>query len=105
MSKARPSRAGIGGQMKDGVPEPVTGRNAEQIAAALAHYPAMASTIWAPMVLIIAPSITIETGDGIDARWTIAEAVAWNFWPRIDTGGAQQHHETPSPMTGERSVP
>ena len=44
-------------------------------------------------MLIIAPSITIETGDGIDATMDfIAEAVAWNFWPRmIDTPGGAQH--------------
>ncbi len=44
-------------------------------------------------MLIVAPSITIETGDGVDATMDfIAEAVAWNFWPRmIDTPGGTQH--------------
>jgi hypothetical protein len=43
-------------------------------------------------VLIIAPSITIEAGDGSDATLDfIAEAIAWNFWPRmIDTAGGAQ---------------
>ncbi|OFB37072.1 hypothetical protein BA059_20845 [Mycolicibacterium sp. (ex Dasyatis americana)] len=43
-------------------------------------------------MLIIAPSITIETGDGTDATMDfMAEAVAWNFWPRmIDTAGGVQ---------------
>lgn len=81
------------GHMKDGVPEPVTGRDAEQIATALGLPPRDGVDDLGTTVLIIAPSITIETGDGIDATMDfIAESVAWNFWPRmIDTPGGAQH--------------
>lgn len=81
------------GQMRDGVPEPVTGRDAERIAAALGLPPRDGGHDLGTTVLIIAPSITIETSDGTDATMDfIAEAVAWNFWPRmIDTPGGAQH--------------
>lgn len=80
------------GRMEDGVPEPVTGRDAEQIATALGLPPRRDADDLGTTVLIISPSITIEAGDGTDATMDfLAEAVAWNFWPRIiDTpGGAQ----------------
>jgi len=80
------------GRLEAGVPEPVTGRYAEEIAAALGLPPRNSADDLGTTVLIIAPSITIETGDGTDATMDfIAEAIAWNFWPRmIDTvGGAQ----------------
>lgn len=44
----------------------------------------------------MAPSVHIETDDGVDATMDfIAEAIAWNFWPRmIDTlGGARRTME------------
>lgn len=80
------------GRMENGVPEPVTGRNAEEIAAALGLPPRKSADDLGTTVLIIAPSITIETGDGTDATMDfIAEAIAWNFWPRmIDTAGGAQ---------------
>lgn len=80
------------GRMENGVPEPVTGRNAEEIAAALGLPPRNSADDLGTTVLIIAPSITIETGDGTDATMDfIAEAIAWNFWPRmIDTAGGAQ---------------
>lgn len=80
------------GRMEEGVPEPVTGRDAEQIATALGLPLRRDAGDLGTTVLIISPSITIEAGDGTDATMDfIAEAVAWNFWPRmIDTpGGAQ----------------
>ena len=81
------------GRMEDGVPEPITGRDADEIAAALRLPSRTGVEDLGTTVLIIAPSITIETGDGIDATMDfIAEAVAWNFWPRmIDTPGGAQH--------------
>ena len=81
------------GRMEDGVPEPITGRDAEDIAASLGLPPRTGVEDLGTTVLIIAPSNTIETGDGIDATMDfIAEAVAWNFWPRmIDTSGGAQH--------------
>lgn len=81
------------GQMIDGVPEPVTGQDAEQIADALSLPPRRGMEGLGTTVLIISPSVTIETSDGTDATMDfIAEAVAWNFWPRmIDTQGGAQH--------------
>lgn len=80
------------GRMEHGVPEPVTGRDAERIATALGLPARSDADDLGSTVLIISPSITIEAGDGTDATMVfIAEAVTWNFWPRmIDTpGGAQ----------------
>lgn len=80
------------GRMKNGVPEPVTGRDAEEIAEAL-HLPSRnGADDLGTTVLIVAPSTSIETDDGTDATMDfIAEAVAWNFWPRmIDTPGSAQ---------------
>lgn len=80
------------GRMENGVPEPVTGRYAEEIAAALGLPPRNSTDDLGTTVLIIAPSITIEAGDGTDPTMDfIAEAIAWNFWPRmIDTAGGAQ---------------
>lgn len=80
------------GRMENGVPEPVTGRYAEEIAAALGLPPRKSADDLGTTVLIIAPSITIETGNGTDSTMDfIAEAIAWNFWPRmIDTAGGAQ---------------
>lgn len=80
------------GRMENGVPEPVTGRYAEDIAATLGLPPRNSADDLGTTVLIIAPSITIEAGDGSDATLDfIAEAIAWNFWPRmIDTAGGAQ---------------
>ncbi|UVO13484.1 hypothetical protein NM962_05045 [Mycobacterium sp. SVM_VP21] len=80
------------GRMENGVPEPVTGRYAEEIAAALGLPPRNGADDLGTTVLIIAPSVTIETGDGTDPTMDfIAEAIAWNFWPRmIDTAGGAQ---------------
>lgn len=80
------------GRMENGVPEPVTGRGAEEIATALRLPPRNGVDDFGTTVLIIAPSITIETSDGADATMDfIAEAIAWNFWPRmIDTAGGAQ---------------
>lgn len=80
------------GRMEDGVPEPVTGPSAEEIAAALGLPPRNSTDDLGTTVLIIAPSITIENGDGTDATMDfVAEAIAWNFWPRmIDTPGGVQ---------------
>ena len=80
------------GRMENGVPEPVTGRSAEEIAAALGLPHRNSTDDLGTTVLIIAPSITIETSDGADATMDfVAEAIAWNFWPRmIDTAGGAQ---------------
>lgn len=81
------------GRMEGGVPEPVTGIDAEEIANALGLPPREGPDDLGTTVLIVAPAITIETGEGTDATMDfIAEAVAWNFWPRmIDTPGGAQH--------------
>jgi len=81
------------GRMQDGVPEPVTGSDAEEIAEALGLPSRNGTDGLGTTVLVVAPAITIETGDGADATMDfIAESIAWNFWPRmIDTpGGAQR---------------
>ncbi|WP_155951770.1 hypothetical protein [Rhodococcus aetherivorans] len=81
------------GRMENGVPEPVTGSDAEEVAKTLGLPPRNGADDLGTTVLIVAPAITIETGEGTDATMDfIAEAVTWNFWPRmIDTpGGAQR---------------
>ncbi len=81
------------GRLEGGVPEPVTGSDAEEIASALGLPPREGADDLGTTVLVVAPAITIETADGTDATMEfIAEAVSWNFWPRmIDTpGGAQR---------------
>lgn len=84
------------GRMVDGTPEPVTGDEADTIADLLGLPSRRGPDGRGTTVLVVAPSVGIETSDGTDATMDfIAEAIAWNFWPRmIDTpGGARRSME------------
>lgn len=84
------------GRMVDGTPEPVTGNEAEGIAELLGLPRRRSADGTGTTVLVVAPSVNIETDDGVDATMEfIADAIAWNFWPRmIDTpGGARRTME------------
>lgn len=78
------------GRISDGVPEPLLGEEAAQIARELGlpereeGVDSMGTT-----VVVVAPAIAVKSSDGEDATMDfIAEALAWNFWPRmIDTPG------------------
>ncbi|MCV7412708.1 hypothetical protein H7K44_24225 [Mycobacterium florentinum] len=84
------------GRMVNGAPEPVTGDEADEIADLLGLPARAGADGRGTTVLVVAPSVHIETDDGVDATMDfIAEAIAWNFWPRmIDTlGGARRTME------------
>ncbi|WP_319450320.1 MULTISPECIES: hypothetical protein [unclassified Mycobacterium] len=84
------------GRISDGTPEPVTGDEADRIAGHLGLPPRVGSDGRGTTVLVVAPSVSIETVDGVDSTMEfIAESIAWNFWPRmIDTpGGARRTME------------
>ncbi|MEZ0350690.1 hypothetical protein [Mycobacterium sp. pR1184] len=84
------------GRMISGAPEPITGDEADEVADLLGLPARAGADGRGTTVLVIAPSIRIETDDGTDATMDfVAEAIAWNFWPRmIDTlGGARRTME------------
>jgi hypothetical protein len=84
------------GRMVDATPEPVIGDEASGIADLLGLPGRSGTDGLGTTVLVVAPSVTIEAHDGVDATMEfIAEAIAWNFWPRmIDTpGGARRTME------------
>jgi hypothetical protein len=81
------------GQLIGGVPEPLLGQDAADVAHQLGLPARDGVDAMGTTVLVIAPAVTVENSDGTDATMQfIAEALAWNFWPRmIDTpGGAQR---------------
>ncbi|WP_141564393.1 hypothetical protein [Mycolicibacterium palauense] len=77
------------GDLVDGTPEPLTGPEAAEMAGVLGLPGREGREGTGTTVLIVAPSVTIESGDGTDSTMDfVAEAIAWNFWPRmIDTPG------------------
>lgn len=84
------------GRISQGVPEPLLGEDAAQIARELGLPDREDSESMGTTVVVVAPAVTVQSSDGIDATMDfIAEALAWNFWPRmIDTpGGARRSME------------
>lgn len=77
------------GRMSEGVPEPLLGEEAAQIAHELGLPERGGSDSMGTTVVVVAPGVTVQSSDGTDATMDfIAEALAWNFWPRmIDTPG------------------
>lgn len=84
------------GRVVDGVPEPLTGADADAVAAELGLPQRSGRDGMGTTVLVVAPGIGVKTTDGSDCSMAfIADAVVWNFWPRmIDTpGGAKRSME------------
>lgn len=81
------------GRIVDGVPEPITGADADAVATNLGLPARNGSDGRGTTVLVIAPSVGLKADDGSDCSMDfIADAIVWNFWPRmIDTqGGAKR---------------
>jgi hypothetical protein len=81
------------GRTVAGTPEPLTGDDAAAVANELGLPARSGVDGMGTTVLVIAPDVTVETADKSDATMDfIAEAIAWNFWPRmIDTPGGVRH--------------
>ncbi|MFN8228933.1 MAG: hypothetical protein U0R18_19680 [Mycobacterium sp.] len=81
------------GQVEDGVPEPISGSAATELAEALGLPARIGTDGLGTTVLIIAPSVAIEDDDGSDSTMDfIADCLVWNFWPKmIDTRGGVKH--------------
>lgn len=81
------------GRIVDGVPEPVTGDDAHGAAALLGLPPREDRDHLGTTVLVVAPDIAPDQEDETDTTMEfIAEALAWNFWPRMVStpGGASR---------------
>jgi hypothetical protein len=75
------------GRVVDGVPEPMTGSDAEQAADLLGLPDRSGPEDRGTTVMIIAPDVAPEAADGEDHTVAfIVESLIWNFWPRmVDT--------------------
>lgn len=81
------------GRIHDGVPEPVTGQDADDAAALLGLPDRRGHDGLGTTVLVIAPDVRPETDDDVDVTMLfLAEAIVWNFWPRMVStpGGAKR---------------
>jgi hypothetical protein len=78
------------GDLVDGIPEPLTGEDAETAAALLGLPARHGDPGLGTTVVIIAPGVAPDSDDDTDRTIEfIADALVWNFWPRmIDTPGA-----------------
>jgi hypothetical protein len=77
------------GQIVDGVPEPLTGEAADSAAEGLGLPRRRDRTDLGTTIVIVAPGVAVRSADADHSMSFIAEALAWNFWPRmIDTPGA-----------------
>lgn len=78
------------GRVSDGVPEPLLNEEAAEVAAKLGFPDRSGDDGRGTTVAVIAPSVRPEAEDDRDCTMEfIAEALVWNFWPRmIDTPGA-----------------
>jgi hypothetical protein len=94
------------GRITDGIPEPLTGDAAHAAASGLGLPERRAPSQQGTTVVLLAPSIRVETEDGGDDSMPfIAEALAWNFWPRmIDTPGAGRRTMEFRVVDAERQV-
>jgi hypothetical protein len=104
------------GRIIAGVPEPLTGDAASAAAEGLGLPDRQTRSELGTTVVVIGPDVTAVTEHGEDETMEfVAEAVAWNFWPRmIDTPGAGRRTmdfriteggrelRTPNPRTHER---
>ncbi|MDX1883238.1 hypothetical protein [Mycolicibacterium sp. 120270] len=81
------------GRISNGIPEPLLGDEAAWVARQLGLPEREGPDSMGTTVVVVAPAVTVQSSDGADATMAfIAEALAWNFWPRmIDTpGGARR---------------
>ncbi len=80
------------GRIVDGIPEPLSGPEADEVAATLGLPARHGRDGMGTSLLVIAPSIGLEADDETDCSMDfIADAVVWNFWPRmIDTPGGSK---------------
>jgi hypothetical protein len=104
------------GEMRDGVPEPLTGSSADTATSALGLPPRRTASDLGTTVVVVAPDVEVLADSGHDETMEfVGEAVAWNFWPRmIDTKGATRRTmefivsdddrplQIPNPRTHER---
>jgi hypothetical protein len=78
------------GVIVDGVPEPLTGKRAEKTAALLGLPPREGRGGLGTTVAVVSPGIGPE-GKPDAVMPFVAEALAWNFWPRmISTPGGEK---------------
>ena len=84
------------GDLVDGIPEPLVGWDAECVAKVLGLPEREGHGGLGTTVVIVAPEVLPEMDDGTDSTMVfIAEALAWNFWPRmIDTPGSARRSMT-----------
>lgn len=77
------------GRVIDGIPEPLTGVDADEVAESLGLPARSGREGMGTTVLVVAPSIGLQASDGSDCSLEfVTDAVLWNFWPRmIDTAG------------------
>lgn len=82
------------GRIVDGVPEPLTGAEAEEAAEVLQLPRREGLSAQGTTVVVIAPGIAPESDDEEEdvTMEFIADALAWNFWPRMIStpGGARR---------------
>jgi hypothetical protein len=78
------------GRIVDGIPEPLVGPEAEAVAARLALPARDGEAGRGTTVMVVAPNVRPASEDDRDHTMAfIADALAWNFWPRmINTAGA-----------------
>jgi hypothetical protein len=79
------------GRLVNGIPEPLTGEEADDAAARLRLPERRGEADLGTTIVVVAPGVAPDAGDGTDQTMMsfIADALAWNFWPRmIDTPGA-----------------
>jgi hypothetical protein len=104
------------GRIINGVPEPLTGVDAAAVAQVLGLPDRSGAADLGTTVVVVAPSVAPVADDGGDYTMQfIAEALAWNFWPRMIStrGGTRRTMEfrlvdggqdvrLPDPRTHER---
>ncbi|WP_133259383.1 hypothetical protein [Mycobacterium colombiense] len=72
------------GQTVDGTPEPVTGERAAEVAHALGLPDREGPEGMGTTVMVVASGLSVEASGGTDETMQfIAEALPWNFWPRM----------------------
>lgn len=104
------------GQITDGVPEPLTGEAANAAADGMGLPSRKTMSELGTTVVLVEPNVEVLTeADEDETMQFVAEAVVWNFWPRlVDTRGAtrrtmefrvldeDQRVRIPNPRTHDR---